>query len=455
MVKFSGYRAEVIQQHTAERVVIQAEDYHSKHPEFESLLSNEDSFFHVLFPEYLYSDSSLPEGKSSGLMAQTLLKRLQVGQMYRPNNQKSIYLYRTVYRGTSGVALIGGLSCEDYKNRKIIPHEGYIPEKKSAIKRKAKELGYFTSLPMVCNDLPEPLNKFIAEYVFENPLFSVKTSGVLHQLFELSPEETNFVSAQFNQVEKLFITDGHHRFEGYSEVIDELGSAPGLIEDSDLIPVAVYNIGQISVLRFYRLLQNVGGLESTELNHFLELSSEIFEISELTSNQEDDFLNCLIHKESNDPIFSPVSSIQDEKISSLHPTLNEFSTRLEPNDQTEFSIFVSGLKKWFKLKSRKPIEGLHLNFLHNIYLSKFLGNGLPGKINYLSETQGNFLFQMKLADEGRHNNLVVLYYKMKADEVIETTEKKIKFPPKSSLFYPKPLVGMLLRPLFAPCQQTN
>lgn len=455
MVKFSGYRAEVIQQHTAERVVIQAEDYHAKHPEFESLLSNEDSFFHVLFPEYLYSNPSRSEGQSNGLIAQTLLKRLQVGQMYKPNNRKSIFLYRTVYRGTSGVALIGGLSSEDYKNRKIVPHEGYIPEKKSAIKLKAKELGYFTSLPMVCNDLPEPLNKFIAEFVFENPLFSVKTNGVLHQLFELSSEQTNFVSAQFTQVDKLYITDGHHRFEGYSEVIDEIKSNSDLIEDSDLIPVAVYNVGQISVLRFYRLLQNVGGLEPAELNNFFKVSSEIFEISELTNNQEDAFLNCLTHKEHTDPIFSPVSSIQDEKLSPAHQTLNEFSARLEPKNKDEFSVFVSGSHKWFKFKVKIPVEGLHLSFLHNKYLSKFLGPDLPGKISYLSETQGNFLFQMKLAQEGNQNNIVALYYKMKADEVLEATEKKIKFPPKSSLFYPKPLVGMMLRPLFAPCQQTN
>lgn len=55
---------------------------------------------------------------------------------------------------------------------------------------------------------------------------------------------------------------------------------------------------------------------------------------------------------------------------------------------------------------------------------------------------------MKMAESDSQTNLAILCPKVEAKDILFASQNDVKLPPKSSLFYTKPLVGMIIRPLF-------
>lgn len=438
MVNLKGYRAELVQQSSLSKVPIHADEYHARHPDFGTLLANEHSFFHVLFPEFT--------GHSERELKPDLLASLR-SQHYRLSDQKVIYLYKTNYRGKVTVSFIAGVSYKDYREKRIVQHEHYIPSKMNKIQEKTKVLETFTGFPMVCGVFPEELQKFLKGFAFVNPVQKISLKGVTHEVFALTQGETDFVVKSFKKVDHLYIADGHHRFEAYSNVIESIQDKPNLIEDFDHIPVAIYNMGEVDVLRFYRVVKNVCGSDEKSLSEFFKHVSDLFFVEEIFCTKLKGFLQKMMYAEPADEIFNPISTLQTAVMFEGFPTIEQISRELEPVSKNQFSMYVSSLKKWFLLTSRKPMNSMNLVFLHNQFLSKFVGEGRPGSIEYYPETQGNCLFMMRMAESEGSTNIVLHSHKVEAREILYASEHKEKLPPKSSLFYPKPLVGMIIRPL--------
>ncbi|MDT3701183.1 MAG: DUF1015 domain-containing protein [Thermincola sp.] len=344
------------------------------------------------------------------------------------NEEKpSVYLYEQEFeaRGETKVrsGFIAGVQANDYSKGEVLPHEETLPKHKAdRLNLMKATLANFSPIFGLYADpdhsIETVLNKAKGN---QKPDAEVTDEqGVMNRLWVVSDE--NAVQYVVDQMasKKVFIADGHHRYETAVNFGKEMADQGKSGFDYLMIClVNLYNEGLV-VFPTHRVVKNL-----TEFN-----------------------LNSLVEKLTEDFTVEEVKGLG----------LNEFIAKLEAQGENAHAFGLYADSKYYLITlkdenrlDRVTMEGrsaawrrLDVSILHTLILEKLLGIGSQQRADesnlvYLRDDDAT-----KAAVDNGSAQLAFFMNSTRVEEVTDIATGGEKMPQKSTFFYPKVITGMVL-----------
>jgi len=173
---------------------------------------NPYSFLHIVNPGYKY-DQVITGEERYKLVKNRYLEFKEDG-VFVQDEKPSLYVYKIVNRlGQEFNGIIAAASAEDYENDIIKKHEDTIAKREKTFKTYLKTVG-FNAEPVL---LTYPDNNKISEIIKDTQKGHAEFEFTMtyrdtHFLWKLDDKDTiNIVQKEFEQMNTIYIADGHHR----------------------------------------------------------------------------------------------------------------------------------------------------------------------------------------------------------------------------------------------------
>ena len=345
------------------------------------------------------------------------------------DDKPSVYLYEQEFdaKGEKKIrsGFITGIQANDYSKGEVLPHEETLPKHKAdRLNLMKTTLANFSPIFGLYAD---------KEHIIEQALETAKgdrepdaeitdSQGVINRIWVISNEKTiDLIKGQM-AAKKVFIADGHHRYETAVTFGREM-AAQGK-EGYDYLMICLVNLFNEGLVVFptHRVVRN---LDNLNVDKLLDGLSGDFNISELPSDTSLDQLAELLEtKGRSGPCFGLY--VGNDKYYLLNLK--------DPN------ILASTTKDKHSIKWKR----LDVTILHTLVLEKYLGIGSQQRAD---ESNLVYVRDEKTAKEfvdSGEAQLVFFMNPTKVEEVTEIATGGEKMPQKSTFFYPKVMTGMVM-----------
>lgn len=370
---------------------------------------NPHSFLHVTKPEIdlpegtdLYSDEVYAKGRENlqGLIAE--------GTLFR-EDAPCFYVYRQQMGDHVQTGVVAGASIAEYDAGKIKKHEFTRPDKEDDRTRHILALRANTGPVFLTYPQSDEIDAIVAGVCDLDPTYDfVADDGIAHTLWVVDDNSTNAAIAMaFDQIDALYIADGHHRSAAASRACKELH------DDSEQTAEAPHHFflsvifpdDQMLILDYNRVVHDLNGLDKST---FMERVSESFDI--------------------------------------------EPSSETKPTEARTFQMYIDG--EWYKLSANAgivpeddPVNRLDVAILQNHVLGPILGVDDPRtskRIDFVGGIRGT-------SELARHVDggaaVAVAMYPTSMAELMAIADAGEVMPPKSTWFEPKLRSGLIVKAL--------
>lgn len=345
------------------------------------------------------------------------------------DHKPSLYFYQQEFevKGEKLVrsGFVCGVKAEDYSKGSVLPHEETLPKHKAdRLNLMRAALANFSPIFGLYSD-PEHVVEAILTGAKDKPTPDIEVlddSGVLNRLWVISEPDAVQKIVQFMADKKIFIADGHHRYETAVNFGKEM-AAQGK-DGYDFVLITLVNLYDKGLVVFptHRLVHNVQNLEAAKL--ITDLGTD-FTVEKLTAGT----------------------------------SLNAFLAKLETAGETGHSFGIYTQEKLFyilKLKDESSLDRLDLenrsaawkrldvSILHTLILEKHLGIGSRQRADESNLTYTrDENFALESVNDGSYQ-LCFFMNPTKVEEVTNIATGGEKMPQKSTYFYPKIVTGLVI-----------
>lgn len=339
------------------------------------------------------------------------------------DRKPSIYIYRQtyLYAGKKRVrtGFITLMKIEDPLRSGILPHEYTLEKPKIDRLRLIKKVkANLSPIFSLYYDRNFAILKLLKKSIRKNPpIVSVSLEGVTHQLWRLSePKTIKFIKNSMRK-KKIFIADGHHRYEVALMYKKTMSKKRVYNKNVDYVMMYFTNLresGNVTILSTHRLLKNIEPLSEKEILKKLGGSFEISIFRDL-----DKLLEALA-KDKKRPHFGMYTGRRIYFLLALKRNIS--------------------VSKIIKSEKSSHWKRLDVTILHNFILKDLLSlKDSEDNIKYVRDP-GHVI---KLIDSGRYK-IAFFLNPTKIHQVKEVAERRDMMPQKSTYFYPKLLTGLVI-----------
>lgn len=348
----------------------------------------------------------------------------------QPEAAPSLYLYQQVfdYKGRQLVrnGLVCGLQVEDYSQGNILPHEETLSKPKAdrMLLMQATRCN-FSSIFGLYADHEKLIDQLLQETTNQrSPDIDIRDeAGEGHRIWVINDPTVITRIVELMSDKKIYIADGHHRFETALEYAGSMHEQGYTGFDYVLTTlVNLYDEGLV-VFPTHRVVGNIKGLKTAD---FMEKLAATFEVESFPGGQLPAFMDEL------------------EKRGRIHHT---------------FGLYCQGTLYFLKLKdpllaSRKlPREkspawkDLDVAILDNLVLDQMLHIGEEERRNQenLAYTRSEE-WLVEQIDKGQYQ-LGFLLNSTRVQDIVAVANARDKMPQKSTYFYPKLITGLIINNL--------
>ena len=359
--------------------------------------------------------------------AANLLSRWLKKGILAKDKKSSLYIYEQEYlhkgKLKRRIGFISLMRIEDPASSLVLPHEHTFSKPKVDRLNLIRNTKANTS-PIFCifEDSGNRVTGAIKKYVREKqPVMDMRIEGVGHKVWRIS--DSNIIRKIKRELDKkqVFIADGHHRYEVALNFRDEmrkrLGKAKAGRFDNVLVYLSNLTDEGLTVFSTYRVIRNLGGLNSSRLRKKL---SVYFDIEDLKDK---------------DDMFKKLEKTKKGYTFGFYFNNRRFYLlRLKNESTLEEVIKVDKSCEWKKLN----VTVLHfLVFDHILRIDKFLKN--EKDIIYTCDED----YAINLVDKGECD-IAFFQLPTKVTEVRIIARGGDRMPHKSTYFYPKLLTGLVI-----------
>jgi len=365
------------------------------------------SFLHISKPEIDLpegTDPYAPEVYAKG--AENLQAMIDQGVLIR-DEAPTYYVYRLTMGNHVQTGLVFAGSIADYDSNRIRKHEYTRPQKEDDRVRQITALNAETGPVLLAYRASNDVSKIIAEVTNNAPDYDlVADDNVGHTLWVMrDPGQVNALTKLFDDMEALYIADGHHRSASASRVAaaKNSGVTNGKDHSWDHFLCVAFPHNETRILDYNRVIKDLNGLSKDELL---------------------------------------------EKISAAF-TVTETDAQAKPERPTEFGMYLDG--QWYLLEIDRdripeddPVARLDVSLLQNNLIEPLLGVADPrtdDRIDFVGGIRGMAELE-KRVDSGEMQIAFALY-PTSMEALMAVADANEVMPPKSTWFEPKLADGLV------------
>ena len=369
------------------------------------LQDNPYTFIHIINPEFGEEVKTEPNSDERfNLVSQAYQDFMDKGILIQ-DVQPHIYLYRQTKDNHEYVGVIAGADVKEYKSNKIKKHESTLTSREKMFTNYLNIVGYNAEPVLLSYSEPSDIiDDRLAKKMLERPEYEYSTTDkIKHELWIFTSEESNEIQKAFEQIDALYIADGHHR-SASSVALNNFREEKGEkhFPNENAFLAFIMNEKRLHILEFNRLVKHLNGHSESSFLRALENNFSIKPIKKGKKPKHEHQLTMCIEGnwyvlECKDNIIEtdhPVKSLDAEILTNyvLDPLLG-----IKDLKQDENIEFISGLEKLKKTEKR-------------------ITNG-PFKVGF-------FLFPVKV------------------EEIKKVADNHLTMPPKSTWVEPKLRSGL-------------
>lgn len=313
------------------------------------------------------------------------------------------------YKGLVTKGILCGVHNQDYIDKNIVKHENVISTKLQDIKEMVRELGIFFSAPSTFASFSPEILQLIEEIESSPPILTNVDQKTIHHIYESTPEQSQHLLQLMQNIPKIYIADGHHRFQTFSEICVK--------KHIDYFPVILFEQSSLSFFSFQRVFTLPSKMSS---NYFVKSLEKFFKWRELTPPPE------------------------------VMANAPEYESFLSPKKKGEIVMFNSRMKKWFVIEREEEQEEDLLKSLDVFYTDNFLT-----KVFNCSKKGGEMVFlpgnkfgpkKIERHFEKARDKIIVCTFPIQCNTIQPVADMNKVMPAKSTFMFPKPLEGLFFVP---------
>ena len=341
--------------------------------------------------QYSQSVYDLARQKLSGFFEEGVLKR---------DAEPCFYVYCQKMAGHTQCGLVAGVSVDDFEAGLVKAHESTLQEKLEDRTMHIEIVEAQTGPIFLTYRHSEKFDGFVGEVKKRPPVYDFETpDGILHTVWQISSTgEIEFVERQFENVDSIYIADGHHRAASAVNVARKHREKSGAGEwPGDFVFSVLFPDNALNINAYNRAVKDLNGLDRAG---FLGKVADIFNLTE---------------------------SIQGKSPANLH----------------QFGMYLDG--KWnllevpaSALSGRDAVGSLDTSLLQECILAPVLGIADPRtdrRIRFIGGSRGTAELE-RLVDSGEFAVAFNLY-PTTISQIMEVADEGKIMPPKSTWFEPK------------------
>ncbi|WP_288928136.1 DUF1015 family protein [uncultured Akkermansia sp.] len=378
----------------------------------EMAAGNDASFLHICRSDIDTGEAAIHAPETYAKARENLERFVREGYLFR-DERPSFYIYRQIMWGRVQTGIVGCASVDEYASGAIKKHE---------LTRREKELDRIEHFD-ACSAQTEPvflayrkhegLSTIIREWIkFHKPEYDFTTEdGVTHILWPVSdPGTVEDIRKSFEEVDALYIADGHHRTASSAAVSarrrqkhpDYTGQ-----EEFNYLMAVVFCDEDLFIMDYNRVVRDLNGLTEEE---FMEKLRTAFDVK-------------------------PAEAIPGEGYA--------------PRAKHEFGMYLNG--RWYSVTAKPgtfpaghPIESLDCAILQANVLAPILGIDDPrtsDRIDFVGGIRGLGELERRCSGE---MTLAFSLYPVTMADLFRVADAGEIMPPKSTWFEPKLRSGLFI-----------
>lgn len=227
------------------------------------------SFLHISRPEIDFpagTDPCMPAIYAKG--RENLTRMIDAGVLHF-DQQASFYVYRLQMGAHRQTGLVVAASIAAYENNRIRKHELTQPHKVDDRARQIATLNAHTGPVAMIYRHSAAIETLIADIVTDNPEVGVMTdAAVAHSLWSVSDRATiAALTAAVEDLDLLYIADGHHRIAAAAQVAAERRAADSGQRDEHAYEYflgVIFPHNEMHLLEYNRVVTSLDGLTSEQ-----------------------------------------------------------------------------------------------------------------------------------------------------------------------------------------------
>ena len=362
--------------------------------------SEAHNIIHILLSKAKPDDN---EKENRYTRAARFLKDWQAQGVLKKDKEPCIYVYEQEFevdgREMRRLGFISLLKLEEFdrEDSSVHPHENTLSAPKKDRTRLISSIeANLGPIFAIFADEDKSIDNILAQATKSHPLIDiVDHHGIKNRLWRISDKDKVDKIAHLMKDKKLFIADGHHRYEvGLEFSKDRKDPKFGYILTyfTDLCAEGIV------VLPTHRL---VSGVDASVLSELKEDLKKNFRIEKISSSEE----------------------------------VKDFLSKAVPPEK-RFAIYEKGGFTGLRVKDN---DSLDVSVLHDIVIEPLKKKAASLSIDFTKDIE----YAVKEVDEGRFS-LSVILNPTKITEVRDMALSGKRMPQKSTYFYPKVLTGLVI-----------
>jgi uncharacterized protein (DUF1015 family) len=349
----------------------------------------------------------------------------QSKDILREDAEPSFYVYSQEYtfngQTKNRIGFFARVRLEDFDKGNICPHEMTLAKAKKDRAQLIRACrANFSPVFGLFSDPEGTIDGKLAKLIEQPPLTEIDEDSVVHRMWKVDDTETvQFLSGHFKD-KKVYIADGHHRYETSLAYHKEYAAE---VPDSAHVMMFLTNLDAQS-LAIYPIHRQLKCPSPFNRQAFVEQLEPYFNVESLSKGQTADQLTALLEKSGKDGVAfcaylgqGDALLLRLKDIENIVPFMEDDSTDLKVLDVYQLHTLV--LRELLAIDTRKPEHQQYITY--NVRTAESMAN----------------------VDAGTFD-LVFFMNSTRMNQVRELAERGIRLPQKATYFYPKLLSGLVI-----------
>jgi len=364
------------------------------------------SFLHISRPEVDLPEDVDPYAEKVYAKAAENLKHMIKEGVLTRDKEASYYIYRLTMGEHVQTGLVAAASVDAYDADRIKKHEFTRPVKEDDRVRQVEALNAQTGpvfLVYKANKVVDDLLAAVSSH--EAHVDVTAKDGVRHEIWVMSEtEQVGLLTSEFNNMDALYVADGHHRSAAASRVAatqKENNENHTGEEDYNYFLSVVFPHDQMQILDYNRVIRDLNGMDKDQ---FLLKVEDAF-----------------IIEASAEPV--------------------------KPGKETEFGMYLD--KQWYKLTlagdvPNDPVARLDISLLSDNLINPILGVSDPRRdtrIDFIGGIRG--LSELEKRVDSGDWAVAFSFFPTTMEALMSVADAGEVMPPKSTWFEPKLADGLV------------